>query len=875
MTEPLPPSGDAPDPLDEARDLLEAEAARRDAEVDPASAVTPAEGEPESHLVDWLRRDAQPVALPDVFDAPEGEAAVPPEAPKPVIPDPLGEFTATFWAGRKPPEPEPTDDEDDEGEPMADDQAEEAAEAEVSGAAASKGQEPPATPETAAEGETADQETAAEGTADGQPEEGSFAALRMSGDSLRMTGEGEGEEPEPTTAPAGPVVVLPEDEGIVVPPPPQFAVRRGGRLAEVPVLRVDEDHPKPEPSAPTATSPTTPAGSRFFARFSRFLAAPRPAAAPVTVVERLREGPPTDRRDRLIAWIVTIAFVALGFGLRLYGVGYPANFIFDETYYPKDAWTLVQFGYEKNWISGANEIIVSHDYRQAINEALDADGKADAALTALLDEKCPKDTATCDWAALEADQNFRDHVSDELESLIAEKCPDGLDTCTWNGMKDDAEYMVHPELGKWLIGLGELMFGFNSFGWRFMSVVFGSLLIGAVIRLGRRLSRSTLIGGLAGLFITFDGLSFVMSRIGLLDIFEATFIVLAVGAVVADRDYFRHQLADRIEARGGPDLGGASGGFIFRPWLLVAGVMFGLACATKWNAMYPLAVFGLLVVAWSVSARRLAGARGRRWSALWLDGVPAFASLVVLAIVTYTVTWLGWLTHPGGWGRDWGDNNSDATSVRIFGKALGALWHYNVDMYNFHTGDYMAGVDHVYRSNPLGWLFLARPIGFDAINGIQPGTDGCPTDAGEDCLRVISATGTPLLWWLAALALVVGLVWWLAGADWRFGVTTLAVLSTWVPWIMEVRWTGEVQGRPLFFFYAITLIPFLAIGLAMVLGVILGPAGAGRRRFRGAIAVGTIAALIVLNFAFIYPILTDGLLLHSHWQWRMWFSSWI
>ncbi|MBE1028532.1 glycosyltransferase family 39 protein, partial [Escherichia coli] len=50
-----------------------------------------------------------------------------------------------------------------------------------------------------------------------------------------------------------------------------------------------------------------------------------------------------------------------------------------------------------------------------------------------------------------------------------------------------------PPVGKWLIATGEQLFGFNSFGWRFSSVVFGSLLVLMTIRLARRLSRSTMV----------------------------------------------------------------------------------------------------------------------------------------------------------------------------------------------------------------------------------------------------------------------------------------------------------------------------------------------------------------------------------------------
>ncbi|MDQ7993175.1 MAG: phospholipid carrier-dependent glycosyltransferase, partial [Propionicimonas sp.] len=160
---------------------------------------------------------------------------------------------------------------------------------------------------------------------------------------------------------------------------------------------------------------------------------------------------------------------------------------------------------------------------------------------------------------------------------------------------DSPAFIVHPPVGKWLIGLGEQLFGMNSFGWRVMPLVFGTLLVFITIRLARRLSRSTLIGGIAGILLTLDGLAFVMSRIALLDIFQAFFLVAAVSCCVADRDWYRHRLADRLDSLGRADFGGEFGPVVWlRPWRLAAGVLFGLAIGTKWNSVYVLAAFGIV-----------------------------------------------------------------------------------------------------------------------------------------------------------------------------------------------------------------------------------------------------------------------------------------
>lgn len=517
-----------------------------------------------------------------------------------------------------------------------------------------------------------------------------------------------------------------------------------------------------------------------------------------STLRRLRDPLPDDGP---LSWLVTLAITALAFFLRFVGIGKPAYIVFDETYYAKDAWSLLQSGYERNWTASANQEIAAGRFSDAL-------------------------------------------------------------------LKPDAEFVVHPPLGKWLIAGGEQLFGMNSFGWRFSALVFGSLLVMAVIRLARRLSRSTLIGAIAGLLITFDGLSFVLSRIALLDIFEATFIVAGVACMVADRDWFRNRLADDLDRRGLRDLGGAFGPVVvFRPWRLAAGVLFGLAVGVKWNAMFVLAAMCVLSLLWDVSARRLAGADARRWWGLLADGIPAFVHQVVVALGVYIATWSGWLTTHGGWDRDWSVSHPDAWQTKLLGGPLGSLLYYHQEVWNFHNGDYMKHQTHVYSAHPAGWLVMARTIGIDAVNDVKPGTQGCPP-GGDQCLSVITGLGTPLLWWLAFAALFAGLLWWLGGRDWRFSVPIVAALATYLPWFNYAQ-------RPEFFFYAITIIPFTAINLALVMGKILGP---GRRRGRrqiGAIVVGTALALIIANFAFIYPILTDQMMPRWQWMLRMWLQGWI
>jgi dolichyl-phosphate-mannose--protein O-mannosyl transferase len=526
-----------------------------------------------------------------------------------------------------------------------------------------------------------------------------------------------------------------------------------------------------------------------------------PEPPPPSTLERLRLPMPT---DRLTGWLVTVLISGIAFAIRLVNLGYPNKLIFDETYYAKDAYSLLKFGYERSWPSNANDSVTA--------------GNPDV-------------------------------------------------------MQSGSSFIVHPPVGKWLIAGGEQLFGMNSFGWRFASLVFGTLFVLVTIRLVRRVSRSTLVGGIAGLLLTFDGLSFVMSRTALLDIFLAFFVVAAVACLAADRDWMRDRLADHLEARGLPDLGGRYGPLLLvRPWRIAAGLCFGLALGTKWNALYLLAAFALLSLAWDVGARRLAGAGWQANMAVLRDGLPAFVSLVVLSVPVYVSTWAGWLATQGGYDRQWGAEHPGAASVRLLGRPLASLLHYQQDIYAFHTGSFINSAQHAYRADPAGWLIIARPIGMDAVNGIKPGTDGCL--GPDNCIRVISGIGTPVLWWGAILALVAALLFWVGGRDWRFGIPVVGVLSAWLPWF-------HYDARPLFFFYAIVIIPFSVMAVALCLGRIIGPRptprvpGSSDRRMVGAIVAGTFVALVAANFGYLYPILTDELLRYRSWLSRMWFRSWI
>lgn len=58
----------------------------------------------------------------------------------------------------------------------------------------------------------------------------------------------------------------------------------------------------------------------------------------------------------LWGWVLPLAIAAVALVLRLRGLGNPHKLVFDETYYAKDAYSLLQVGYELTWPEEADDL---------------------------------------------------------------------------------------------------------------------------------------------------------------------------------------------------------------------------------------------------------------------------------------------------------------------------------------------------------------------------------------------------------------------------------------------------------------------------------------------------------------------------------------
>lgn len=471
--------------------------------------------------------------------------------------------------------------------------------------------------------------------------------------------------------------------------------------------------------------------------------------------------------EAAVTWIVTGLVTAFAALWRLVELGRPARLVFDETYYVKQAYSLLHLGYEGRWGEHPNP-------------------------------------------------NFAAGIFTDLT--------------------DKADYVVHPAVGKWMIAAGmALTDPASPVGWRISAAITGTISVGLVVLIARKLFGHIVFGAIAGLLLAVDGIHLVMSRISILDIFLSFWALLAFGALLLDRDQHRRYLA---RGRGG-----------MRWWLLAAGIAGGMATGVKWSGIYFVAVFGIVAVVWNIADRRAIGNSHWLTKGIFIDGVLAFVTLVPTALLTYAATWIPWALSDNSYMRH------HSPSV------LGSLWEYHVKMWGFHTS---LTNDHTYMSSPFGWLAQIRPTSF-AWQKIEGGAELCGSDT---CASAILAVGNPIVWWGALLAFPIVAWGALRYKDSRAWAILAGYAAGYLPWFAYLE-------RTIFTFYTVAFVPFVVLALTYALWVgVNGFTNAEPRRRGVFLAAGVLIAALIFG-AFFWAVWTGKWVPYWYWHAHIFMPSWV
>ncbi|MCU0948035.1 MAG: phospholipid carrier-dependent glycosyltransferase [Porphyrobacter sp.] len=370
----------------------------------------------------------------------------------------------------------------------------------------------------------------------------------------------------------------------------------------------------------------------------------------------------------------------------------------------------------------------------------------------------------------------------------------------------------HPPLGKYLLALGIALMGDDAIGWRIMPLIFGMTALGAGMRAMWHASASRFACIAFGVLLASGFALFVQTRIAMLDIFMAAFLLIAAW-----------QFAAAIRQ---PETG--------RWRLAVTGVMLGCAMASKWNAALLAMLPGLTFLIARARAGRRRLFRSRRGApvpgitlieaCVWLGAVP----LVVYALAFVPAYGMGTPLRP-----------SLVSEHGLIGAQIQML-HLQASVIEPHT----------YMSTWPQWVLNSRGIWYfyELADGSQRGV----LLIGNPLTMLL---GLPALAWCA-----------LAGSARRDAARLAAVIGYGVSLGLWV-----IAPKPVQFYYH-----YLMPGTFLLAALALTLADLRRSGQAGALLAWSVLGGSLAVFAWFLPILSAAPLAEgpmSFMRW-MWLDSW-
>lgn len=457
----------------------------------------------------------------------------------------------------------------------------------------------------------------------------------------------------------------------------------------------------------------------------------------------------------------------------------------------------------------------------------------------------------------------------------------------------DPSYVVHPPLGKYLIGWGIHVFGADHvFAWRFAVAVFGTLAVPLLYLVGRRLFRSIPMAAIPAAFLAIDGHAIVSSRVAILDIFVMFFALLGFYFILLDRDTQRGQILAWVQRwrereheldpsvpvtptptpwsttinrplhrPTGPDWGPA---LWRRPWLIAAAVALGCCIAVKWSGLYFLAFFCLFTVGLDAATRKQAGVTQWLSGAVLKQGPVSFLLTVPVAGLVYLLSYAGWFITGKGFNGIVATGAWDGTGSA--GEWLKLSWEhfvsYQTQVYEFHS---RLSAGHTYNSSPWEWPFLLRPTAF-SYEYIEPGE--IPECPDFRCVEAVTSLSNPFIFWLGTISIMFLIMLMFVKPTWQYAAILVGYFAGYLPWLLTPR-------TSVYHFYVIAWLPFMLLASAYALQTIAGRATDDRRKRTVNInlVVGFLVIVVALS-AFFYPIWTGVRMPEWMFELRHWLRGW-
>lgn len=373
---------------------------------------------------------------------------------------------------------------------------------------------------------------------------------------------------------------------------------------------------------------------------------------------------------------------------------------------------------------------------------------------------------------------------------------------------------THPHLGKILISLGIRTFGMNPFGWRFMSMLFGILIIPLMYIFAKKLFKSTFIASAAAALLVFDCMHYTLSRIATIDIFAAFFILMMYYFLY---QYFVKDSKYRLTKR--PLRENFPPRYVIAP-LALCGLSMALGIATKWTGVYAGAGLGILFIWYTLTHYP-----GKQTGRLFIFCCVFFIAIPLIVYTLCFIPVVGYTEYNG-----------------LIDKAVQGT----ISMFNYHSN---LVAEHYYSSPFYEWPVIWMPLLYanDAVNA---------TD-----VSAVSCMGNPVIWWFGIPCVIYMFYRWIFKKDKKAGFLSIAYLAQYVPWMSISRIT--------FIYHYLPAILFVMLMIAYTLQLLIEKYEWGKKA-----ATIYLAAAVICFFVF-FPVIS-GLPVYKEYGLHLrWLKDWI
>ena len=431
----------------------------------------------------------------------------------------------------------------------------------------------------------------------------------------------------------------------------------------------------------------------------------------------------------------------------------------------------------------------------------------------------------------------------------------GIDTYEW----------THPPVGKLIMTLPIIIFGFNPFAYRIMNNLAGLLMIPIMYLIGKKIFKDEKSGILASILMTFDNFHLAQSRMATVDSILVLFILLSVLFMLC---YFEQNNNLKKQAK----------------YLLLSGISIGLAIATKWTGLYaglglaiiffinlfqkykdkikelftlddsrllvwlnllitiPISLYYLILLFSKELATKILliylfitiiilisfiYKRLFKDKYLFKLSIICIISFIILPISIYT---LSYLLFPNV-------ANYDGTLTGVINQIK--------IMYNYHA---YLNATHPFTSNWYKWPIMYKPVWY--YSGVS----------NDITKSTIVGIGNPAIWWFGIISMIYCLYSVIKKHNKKDLLIIIFILTTYIPYIFV--------GRIMFMYHFYITLPFMMLSIVSLINKL-------NSKFKSNIPYIFYITLVIVAFIIFYPVTTGKIINSEYIENLKWLSSWI